>query len=103
MKAHGTYRQRILVVFNLRFRWEWLVSEVSQAARQELCGSITVEQEMCHTSTVRPMLTVHLTICHSPELEKEFAKMETGQLQPNLWHHLGTEQRKVTDSLGLVN
>lgn len=56
VKAHGTYRQRILVVFNLRSGWEWFVSEVSQAARQELCGTVTVEQEKCHTSTVRPML-----------------------------------------------
>lgn len=80
MKAHGTYRQCILVVFDLRSGWEWFVSEVSQAARQELRGTITVEQEKCHISTIRPMLMVHLIICHSPEWEKEFAKMEMGQL-----------------------
>jgi hypothetical protein len=80
VKARGTYRQRILVVFNLCSGWEWFVSEVSQAARQELCGTITVEQEECRTSTVRPMLMVHLKICHGPEWEEEFAKKETGQL-----------------------
>jgi hypothetical protein len=73
VKARGTYRQRILVVFNPRSGWEWFVSEVSQTARQLLCGTVTVGQEMCHTSPVMPMLTVNLTICHSPEWEKESA------------------------------
>jgi len=72
VKAHGTYRQRILVVFNLCSGWEWFVSEVSHAARQQLCGTVTAEQEKCHTSPVRPMPMVYLTICHSPEWEKEF-------------------------------
>ena len=96
MEVCGTYRQCILVVFNLRSGWERFVSEVSQAARQELCGTITVEQKMCHTSPVRHMLMVRLTLCHSPEWEKEFPKTGTEQLQPNLCHHLGTEKRQAT-------
>jgi hypothetical protein len=78
VKLRGTYRQRILVVFNLRSGWVWFVSEVSQTACQLLRGTVTVEQEMCHTSPFTPMRVVHLTICHSAEWEKESAKTGNG-------------------------